>query len=287
MRLQPPVVRPVPGSRVDASGPHAPPRTAVVTGAASGLGRALADALVDDGWTVACVDLPDAIDRWQADSPPPPDRVLRLGLDVRDAAGWQALHDRLRDEWQSLDLLVNAAGVGATGEVGTLPESQWRRVIDTNLVGTALGCETFLPWLRAARRRSHVVNVASIAAVLAPPSMAASAASKAGVVALSEAIAAECPRRRPGVTIVCPGFFRSGLLDSWHFTSAVEKQEAERRMAVTWWRSERVARRVLRAIHVNHRYVVVGLTARWLWRLKRLAPRITTALVRGIYRRLR
>ncbi|MCE9632262.1 MAG: SDR family NAD(P)-dependent oxidoreductase [Planctomycetia bacterium] len=277
----------MPGSPVDASGPHAPRRTAVVTGAASGLGRALADALVDAGWSVACCDLPDAIHRWQADGPPPPDHVLRLGLDVRDAAAWRAVHDRLRGEWQGLDLLVNAAGVGATGEVGTLPESQWRRVIDTNLVGTALGCETFLPWLRAARRRSHVVNVASIAATLAPPSMAAYAASKAGVVALSEAIAAECPRRRPGVTIVCPGFFRSGLLDSWHFTSAIEKREAERRMAVTWWTSDRVARRVLRAIHVNRRYVVVGLQARWLWRLKRLAPRATTALVRAIYRRLK
>jgi NAD(P)-dependent dehydrogenase (short-subunit alcohol dehydrogenase family) len=172
-------------------------RTAVVTGAASGLGRALAEALVQNGWHVACVDLPDAIDRWNAAEPTPPDLMLRIRMDVRHAAEWTALRDRLRNEWQVLDLLVNAAGVGATGEVGTMPESQWRRVIDTNLVGTALGCETFLPWLRAAPGRSHVVNVASIAAILAPPSMAAYSASKAGVVALSEAIAAECPRRRP------------------------------------------------------------------------------------------
>jgi short-subunit dehydrogenase len=89
------------------------------------------------------------------------------------------------------------------------------------------------------------------------------------------------------MTVVCPGFFRSGLLDSWHFTSSIEKREAERRMSATWWTSDRVARRVLRAIRINRRYVVVGLQARWLWRLKRLAPRATTALVRGIYRRLR
>jgi len=262
------------------------PGTALVTGAASGLGRALAVRLVAAGWDVACVDLPDALARWEADAPAdlPP---RRIPLDVRDAAAWTALHGRLRGEWPDLDLLVNAAGVGATGPVGTLPEAQWRRVIDTNLLGTALGCETFLPWLRANRGRPHLVNVASIAAILAPASMAAYAASKAGVVALSEAIAAECPRRRPGVTIVCPGFFRSGLLDSWHFTSAVEQREAERRMAISWWTSDRVARRVLRAIRRNRRYVVVGLQARWLWRLKRLAPRATTALVRAVYRRLR
>jgi len=262
------------------------PGAAIVTGAASGLGRELAAALIAAGWQTALVDLPESIDRVRelgiaADVAP------RLeGLDVRDAGGWRNLHDDLRGAWPRLDLLVNCAGVGATGEVGTLPEAQWRRVLDTNLLGTALGCETFLPWLRANPGRSHVVNVASIAAILAPPSMAAYSASKAGVVALSEAIAAECPRGRPGVTVVCAGFFRSGLLDTWHFTGPVEHREARRRMDASWWDSRRVAGRVLRAVHANRRYVVVGAQARWLWRLKRLAPRATTALVRAIYRRL-
>jgi NAD(P)-dependent dehydrogenase (short-subunit alcohol dehydrogenase family) len=262
-----------------------PPATAIVTGAANGFGRAIASALLADGWTVACVDLPEAIAR-RTGVDATAERELLIAMDVRDAAAWRSLHDRLRGEWGDLDLLVNAAGVGATGEVGTLPEDQWRRVLDTNLLGTAIGCETFMPWLRSNPGRPHLVNVASIAAVLAPASMAAYSASKAGVVALSEAIAAECPRRRPGVTIVCPGFFRSGLLDTWHFTSAIERREAERRMATTWWTSDRVARRVLRAVRRNRRYVVVGLQARWLWRLKRLAPRATTALVRLVYRRL-
>ena len=264
------------------------PGSAIVTGAASGLGHEIALGLIRSGWQVVCVDLPHTVaglesrlPRGDASRPP-----RALGLDVRDAAGWRGLHDRLRAEWPRLELLVNAAGVGATGEVGRLPGDQWRRVLDTNLLGTALGCETFLPWLREHPRRSHLVNVASIAAILAPPSMAAYAASKAGVVALSEAIAAECPRRRPGVTIVCPGFFRSGLLDTWHFTSAREEREARRRMDAARWDSRRVAGRVLRAVQVNRRYVVVGVTARWLWRLKRLAPRATTALVQGIYRRL-
>ena len=263
------------------------PGHAIVTGAASGLGREIAAALLRDGWRVACVDLPESFAGAAAwDHEPHAGQLLATGFDVRDAAGWRALHERLRDEWPGLDLLVNNAGVGATGEVGTLPEAQWRRVLDTNLLGTALGCETFLPWLREHPRRSHVVNVASIAAILAPPSMAAYAASKAGVVALSEAIAAECPRGRPGVTVVCPGFFRSGLLGTWHFTSAVERREARRRMDAALWDSRRVAGRVLRAVHRNRRYVVVGLQARWLWRLKRLAPRATTTLVRVVYRRL-
>ncbi|MFM7520152.1 MAG: SDR family NAD(P)-dependent oxidoreductase [Planctomycetota bacterium] len=257
----------------------------MITGAASGLGAALARILAAEGWHLAVVDLPaeePTLHGIVADSP----EAIIAGFDVRDAAAWAAFHERLRAAWPALDLLVNAAGVGATGEVGRLPESQWRRVIDTNLVGTALGCETFLPWLREHPGRSHLVNVASIAGVIAPPSLAAYAASKAGVIALSEAIAAECPARRPGVTVVCPGFFRSGLLDTWHFTAARESREARRRMNATRLDSAAVARRVRRAIDRNERYVIEGLQARLLARLKRLAPRTTTALLRRIYHRL-
>ena len=262
--------------------------SAVITGAASGLGRALALELGRSGWRLAVVDLPGeaGLAETAAEVRLAGGEASESPFDVRDAAGWARLHERLRGEWPAIDLVVNAAGVGATGEVGRLPESQWRRVIDTNLIGTAVGCETFLPWLREHPTRSHLVNVASIAGILAPPSMAAYSASKAGVIALSEAIAAECAPRRPGVTVVCPGFFRSGLLGSWHFSSDVESREALRRMAATRWTSEAIARRVLVAVERNRRYVVVGRRARWLWRMKRVAPRATTALVSAVYRRL-
>ena len=260
------------------------PRTAVITGAASGLGAALARLLAAEGWHLAAVDLPasrGALERVASGS-----GTLIEPFDVRDAEAWRRFRSRLRDAWPRLDLVVNAAGVGATATVGLLPESQWSRVIDTNLIGTALGCETFLPWLREHPGGSRVVNVASIAGLLAMPSMAAYSASKAGVIALSESIAAECPAGRPGVTIVCPGFFRSGLLDTWHFAAAREAREAHRRMEATRFDAPALARRIRRAIDRDERYVVEGLQARWLWRLKRLAPRTTTALLNRIYRRL-
>jgi NAD(P)-dependent dehydrogenase (short-subunit alcohol dehydrogenase family) len=261
--------------------------SALITGAASGLGRALALELAAARWRVVLADLHvGQLGPVAAEVESLGGSSLSVALDVRDAAAWRAVHDRLRGEWPTLDLLVNNAGVGATGEVGRLDMPQWQRVIETNLVGTAMGCETFLPWLRANPARSHVVNVASIAGILAPPSMAAYSASKAGVIALSEAIAAECGRRRPGVTIVCPGFFRSGLLDTWHFTAGVESREARRRMDASRWTSAAVARCVVRAIDRDHRYVVVGLKARWLWRLKRCAPRATTAIVAAAYKGL-
>jgi len=261
-------------------------RTAVITGAASGLGAALARLLAAEGWRLAATDLPDTAARVHAAVGTAGLEPIVAEFDVRDAGGWATLHARLRPAWPALDLLVNAAGCGATGEVGRLPEAQWRRVIDTNLVGTALGCETFLPWLREHTGRSRVVNVASISGLLGIPSMAAYSASKAGVIALSEAIAAESPAGRPGVTIVCPGFFRSGLLDTWHFTAEREAREARRRMDATPLDAAALARRVRRALDRDERYVIEGLQARWLWRLKRLAPRTTTAVLRRVYLRL-
>ena len=261
--------------------------TALITGAASGLGQALALDLAASRWRVYLADLDEGRLAAVASAVASRGGVgVPVLLDVRDAAGWRSVHERLRRESSSLELLVNSAGVGATGEVGTLPEAQWERVLDTNLKGTALGCETFLPWLREHPSRSHLVNVASIAGMIALPAMAAYSASKAGVIALSEAIAAECHRRRPGVTVVCPGFFRSGLLETWHFTADLESREARRRMEASRWTSESVAARVIRAVDRGHRYVVVGRTARSLWRLKRLAPRGTTSLVAAVYRRL-
>lgn len=254
---------------------------AVVTGAASGLGRAIADLLRADGWRLALVDLPG--ERWP-EAVPAGD--LAVAFDVRDGAAWRDLHERLRGAWPALDLVVNAAGVGAAGEVGTLAEEQWRRVVETNLIGTALGCETFVPWLREHPRRSHLLNVASISAAVGLPTLAAYAASKAGVVALSEAIAAECPRGRPSVTIACPGFFRSGLLDTWHFASEVAAREAGRRMTTTKRSAALIARRALAATWRGRRYAVVGLRARLLWSLAGVAPRLATALVRRRYARL-
>lgn len=264
--------------------------TAIVTGAASGLGQAVVRRLLERGWCVAAVDRPEHT-RETRDSglPEAAGRLLEMPFDVRDVDGWQRLHEELRSRWDSLDLLVNAAGVGATGCVGELPLEQWRRLIETNLLGTAFGCETFLPWLAAGGtggRRSSLVNVASIAGLLAVPSMAGYSASKAGVTALSEAIAAERGRASPAVTIVCPGFFRSGLLETWHFVGGREAQEARRRMAATSWTSERVADELLVAAAAGRRYLVVGAKARWLWRLKRLAPTAVSGLLHRVYRRL-
>ena len=115
--------------------------------------------------------------------------------------------------------------------------------------------------------------------------MAAYSASKAGIVALSDAIATES-QGQPSVTVACPGFFRSGLLDSWHFSQGIERREANRRMSKTAWTSELVAQYVLAATFRGQHYVVLGKQARLLWMLKRVAPRLTMKLIGRMYHQL-
>jgi len=183
---------------------------AIVTGAVSGLGKAITRELAGRGWEIATVDSKDTSDQAWSDLE---HEVLSSGgkhlpnpFDVRDVDSWRRLSDQLEKEWPAIDLLVNAAGVGATGEVGRLPIQQWQRVLETNLLGTAIGCETFLPRMRRQQKGARVLNIASIAGLLSPPSMAAYSASKAGIIALSDALAAES-QGQPSVTVACPWVF--------------------------------------------------------------------------------
>ncbi len=125
-------------------------RNAIITGAASGLGRAIALRLARDGWNIAVCDINDARGTAVAEE------VKAAGgdasfehLDVTDIEQWQQLSQRLRDRWQSLDLLVNNAGVAAGGNVGEAPLDDWRWIIDINLYNGIYGCHTFVDWLKA------------------------------------------------------------------------------------------------------------------------------------------
>ena len=264
---------------------------AIVTGAVSGLGKAI----TQEDWQVAGGRLQLSIRKTRADqawSDLEQEvlsrwwKVSASPFDVRDVDSWRRLSDQLLEQWPTIDLLVNAAGVGATGEVGQLPIEQWQRVLETNLLGTAIGCETFLPRMRSQQQPARVLNIASIAGLLSPPSMAAYSASKAGIIALSDALAAES-QGQPSVTVACPGFFRSGLLDSWHFSQGIERREANRRMSKTAWTSELVAQ-----ARIGCNFSGSALCGPWsgqarlLWMLKRFAPRLTMKLIGRMYHQL-
>jgi len=186
-------------------------RTAIVTGAGSGLGRALAVRLAGDGWEIALCDIDVAAAEETLALVEGAGGAGRVEtLDVGRPEEWDALRERLARDWPRLDLLVNNAGVAVSGEVGCCPLEDWRWIVDANLWGTIHGCHACIDWLKANPDRPHIVNVASLAAIGAAPAMAAYNVTKAGIVALSETLWTELRPHGVGVTVLCPSFFHRG-----------------------------------------------------------------------------
>ena len=259
-------------------------RYAIVTGAASGLGRAIALELARHNWHVAVADLNDA------GSGETLSLVRRAGgegqvehLDVTDPDAWFALRDRLQSAWPSLDLLVNNAGVGVSGEVGQLPLDDWHWIININLYGAIYGCHALIDWMKANPRGAHIVNIASLAAIASAPGMAPYNITKAGMLSFSETLYGELKPYNIGVTGVCPSFFQTNIIRSGRVQSEARRTAAAKLMSGSNATAEQVAQRIIRAIERRQLYVFVPFIASFYWRFKRLFPRMLLNLVAGQY----
>jgi NAD(P)-dependent dehydrogenase (short-subunit alcohol dehydrogenase family) len=248
-------------------------RTAIVTGAASGLGRAISVRLARDGWQIVLADVDLAGCGQTAVLVEQAGGLARVEqLDVTSAAEWARLVERLRSDGIELDLLVNNAGVAGCGAIGDFSLSDWRWTIDVNLFGAIHGCHTCRDWLVSNPHGGYVVNIASVAAIVAAPTMGAYNVSKAGVLALSETLYAELRPLGVGVTVVCPGFFATNLVATGRFQTADQRAMAVRLMQNARISADDVAEALVRAMRRRRLYVVLPARARIYWRLRRLWP---------------
>lgn len=250
-------------------------KRAVVTGAASGLGRALTLRLAREGWEIAICDL----------NQPRSEATL---ADVRQAGGegrveifdctkvenWQDLRSRLERDWPHLDLLCNNAGVAVSGDVGESPLEDWRWIMDANLWNGIYGCHVMLPWMKKNPRGGHVINTASLAAIGSAPGMASYNVTKAGMLALSETLYSELAPFNIGVTVLCPGFFKTNLLENGRFGRPELKKMASKAFEQSDFTAEDVADAAYRAMHRKQLYVVLPRQGRVYWYLKRLSPKL-------------
>ncbi len=193
-------------------------RRILITGAASGLGRALAQAAVADGARVLLTDrdqaagelarleLAESIREAGGDTA----RVAFLPLDVRDDLAWDAAREWCALQWGGLDVLVNNAGVAAAGPIAEIPMADWDWILEINLKGVIRGVRTFVPMF-AAQGSGHVVNIASLAGLMNLANMASYNVTKAGVISLSETMRCELEPLGVRTTVVCPSFFQTNL----------------------------------------------------------------------------
>jgi NAD(P)-dependent dehydrogenase (short-subunit alcohol dehydrogenase family) len=173
--------------------------TVLVTGGASGLGRAIADAVTKAGGTPVVFDIAQ-----------PAGSVEWLQVDLADARAAEHAVADLIERHGVLDAVVTAAGIDACGDLADVPATEWERVIAVNLVGTAAVVRAALPSL--IERQGRVVTVASTLGLRALPAATAYSASKFGVVGFTRALAAEMAGR-VGVTLLLPGGMRTAFFD--------------------------------------------------------------------------
>ncbi len=194
-------------------------RTAVVTGAASGMGLAFAEAFLREGMQVVAADVEaPALARAeeQLAAVRGPEAVLAVRTDVSDPASVDALRDAALARFGRVNVVCNNAGVGGVrNPIGRLDLSDWQWVLGVNLWGVIHGCEAFVPHLLE-HGDGHIVNTASIAGHISLPFMGPYNVSKHGVVTLSETLLHELGHAGStvGVSVLCPGFVATNLIDA-------------------------------------------------------------------------
>ena len=186
-------------------------RTAVVTGAASGIGLAIAEAFVARGMLVVLADLDR--DSLETHSTRLGSAVQPVVADVRDPDALELVGQTAVDRFGSLHVAVNNAGIVNGGNSWELPLEDWRRVMDVNLWGVIHGIRAFVPHILASGEEGHVVNTASMAAVLPLGRLGPYTVAKHGVLGLSDVLRAELVALGApvGVSVVMPGMIKTGM----------------------------------------------------------------------------
>ncbi|WP_343708367.1 SDR family oxidoreductase [Mycobacterium sp.] len=260
-----------------ASGGYFAGKRCLVTGAASGIGRATALRLAADGAQLYLTDRnADGLQLTVADARALGARVPgHRVLDVADRDAVAAFAADVHAAHPSMDVVMNIAGVSAWGTVDRLTHEQWDTMIAVNLMGPIHVIEAFVPPMVAAGRGGRLVNVSSAAGLVALPWHAAYSASKYGLRGLSEVLRFDLARHRIGVSVVVPGAVRTPLIDTVEIAGV---DRADPRVA-RWVNRfsghavspERAAEKIVAGVARNRYLIYTSADIRALYAFKRLA----------------
>lgn len=249
-------------------------RRVLITGAGSGLGRALAFRYAEAGWRVACADI--RLDRAEKTV----ELITGFGIgamalqvDVGDDDSFEGLRDMVLAAWDGVDLVINNAGVSGAGSVLTTSMQDWQWMLNINLLGVVRGCRLFGPVL-IEQGGGRIVNIASFAALVGGPGMATYATAKAGVITVSEGLRADLDGSGVHVSVVCPSFFQTNLLENFRAPDPTLLKVATSLMRDSKESAADIAEEIYKGVERNQFLILTSDVVRKSWRLKRWFPEL-------------
>ncbi|MGV0808417.1 SDR family oxidoreductase [Mycolicibacterium setense] len=249
----------------------------LITGAASGIGRATALALAGRGAELYLTDRDEVgLAQTVADARALGAQVpAHRALDISDYDQVAAFAADVHAAHSSMDVVMNIAGISAWGTVDQLTHQHWRSMIDVNLMGPIHVIETFLPPMVQARRGGHLVNVSSAAGIVALPWHSAYSASKYGLRGLSEVLRFDLARHRIGVSVVVPGAVKTGLVQTVQI-AGVDREDPNVQKWVDRFAGhaispEKAAEKILAGMARNRFLIYTSADIRALYAFKRVA----------------
>ena len=261
-------------------------KVAIVTGGASGIGRALCKELGRRGAVVVVADIDregaEEVARAVSDGG---GKASSVGVDVAEEMAVKALVGEAAVEYGRLDYMFNNAGIGVGGEQRDMPGELWRRVVEVDLMGVVYGTAAAYS-LMVRQGYGHIVNTSSMAGLIGMPTAVPYTAAKFGVVGLSTSLRAEAEELGVKVSVVCPGFVESNIF----YTSTLLQVDREELLALPLPKkvpAPKAAETILKGVQRNRAIIVFPLLARLFWRLYRLSPSLMVPITRKMIRDFR
>jgi NAD(P)-dependent dehydrogenase (short-subunit alcohol dehydrogenase family) len=248
-------------------------KVAVITGGASGLGRAMAERFAREGMSIVLADVePNALAKTEAEMKAAGTKVIGVRTDVSKAAEVEALAQKTLAAFGAVHLVANNAGVSPLGNAWENSVADWEWTLGVNLWGVIHGVRVFTPILLAQGGEAHIVNTASVAGLISPPGSAMYNVTKHAVVTLTETLYHDLALKqtRIGCSVLCPAYVPTGIVDSERNrpaplhnparekTAEEQAREARMRKAVSSGRltAADVAEKVYEAVREERFYIL-------------------------------
>jgi NAD(P)-dependent dehydrogenase (short-subunit alcohol dehydrogenase family) len=231
-------------------------RLVLITGAASGIGLAMAEAFAAEGCRLVLTDIDE--ERLRGEAEKIDADLLTFRLDTSNRDEWEPVRSRVADHFGPVDILINNAGIASCGNtLAETPFENFDRMMRINLTGVFNGIRCFVPGM-IERRSGHVVVTASLAAIDHPPRVGAYSAAKAGIVALADVLRQEVEEHGIGVTSICPGMVRTRIDETTRAagSSRPDLRDLLPEATALIASADVIARGTVEAVKANHPYFI-------------------------------